>query len=212
MDILRHLQRILEELHAVRVDLDVRSYVVDEETRRALPGARQLPEQLFVCEAADRVELALFIDPRVLENLERDHPQRCLHAGNLESYCIAIEGVSHFILVAWRAQRQWPITALELEIQAEVDKFVSAWQLLADQGQSRHVAAQLLRRWLFRSYSLQEDVPPEEGCRYHVASQVAERFCSRLARRFGRDSDHRRIQRQVREFYRRGLSDKLRAA
>jgi hypothetical protein len=212
MDILSHLQQVLEDLHAVRVDLDVCSYVVDEETRRELPGARQLPEQLFVREAADGVELALFIDPAVLESLERDHPQCCLHAGNLESYCIAVEGVSHFILVAWRAQRRWPVTALELEIQAEVDKFVSAWLLLADQGRPRHVAAQILRRRLFHSYSLQDDVPPEEGSRYHVASQVAERFCSRLARRFGRDPDHQRIRRDVREFYRRGLSEKLRAA
>ncbi len=212
MGILVHLQRTIEALHAVETDLDVRAYIVDEETRRAIPGARELPEQLFVREDEDGLELALFIDPRVVERLERDHPQRRLHAGNLESYCIALEGVSHFVLVAWRAQRGWPVSALEMEIQAEVDKFVLAWQLLAEQGRSRQLAARLLRRRLFHSYALRDDVAPEETGRYHTATRAAERFCSHLARRFGGDRDNRRIERQVREFYRRGLSDKLRAA
>jgi hypothetical protein len=212
MGILAHLQRTIEELHAVETDLDVRAYVVDEETRRAIPGARDLPEQLFVREDDEGLELALFIDPRVVEALERDHPEQRLHAGNLNSYCIALEGVSHFVLVAWRALRGWPVSALEMEIQAEVDKFVSAWQLLEAQGRSRHAAAQLLRRQLFESYQLQDDVPPDESSRYHTATRVAKRFCAGLARRFGRDRDHRRIHRQVRDFYRRGLAEKLRAA
>jgi hypothetical protein len=212
MGILAHLQRTIETLHGVETHLDVRAYVVDEETRRAIPGARELPEQLFVREDEEGIELALFIDPRVVESLERDHPERRLHAGNLESYCIALEGVSHFVLVAWRAQRGWPVSALEMEIQAEVDKFVSAWQLLAEQGRSRHSAAQQLRRQLFESYRLQDDVPLEESNRYHTATRVAKRFCSSLARRFSRDRDHRRIRRHVRDFYRRSLADKLRAA
>lgn len=212
MGILAHLQRSIERLHAVETELDVRAYVVDEETRRAIPGARELPEQLFVREDEEGLELALFIDPKIVDVLERDHPEQRLHAGNLESYCIALEGVSHFVLVAWRAQRGWPVSALEMEIQAEVDKFVLAWRLLEKQGRSRRGAAQLLRRQLFESYTLQEDVPDDESSRYHTANRVAKQFCVSLARRFGGDRDRRRIRHQVREFFRRGLAEKLRAA
>ena len=119
MGILSFLQQSIERLHAVDTKLDVRSYLVDSQTRSVIPGARvDLLEQLFVREDGDELEIALYVDPSVLGDLERDHPRQRLHAGNLESYCVALEGISHFVLVAWRARLGWPVTALELEIQA----------------------------------------------------------------------------------------------
>ena len=38
--------------------------------------------------------------------------------------CQLIEGVSHFVYVADRARRKLPATQLELELQAEIDKYV----------------------------------------------------------------------------------------
>ena len=211
--ILPLLQRSIERLHAVESGLDVRAYVVSEEVRRALPGAREdVPEQLFVRADAEGVELALYIDPVVVGRLEQDCPHRRLHAGNFESYCIALEGVSHFVFLAWRARLGRPVTPLELEIQAEVDKFVSAWLLLAEQGHTLVASASLLGRQLFESYELREQLQPDEVSRYRVATQVARRYCAGLAERYGRDQSASRITRDVREFYRSGLADKLRAA
>lgn len=213
MRILGRLQNAIEELHAVETDLDVRSYVVDDETRRAIPGAREgLPEQLFVREAEDGLELALYIDPTIVASLERDRPHRRLHDGNLESFCIALEGVSHFVLLAWRAQIGRPISPLELEIQAEVDKFVLAWLLLARQGQRLDKTAPRLARRLFERFELHDAVQRDEASRYKTANRVAQSYCHSLAQRFGRDQDDRRIRNAVRRYYRRGLAEKMRAA
>ena len=46
--------------------------------------------------------------------------------------CKVIEGLSHFNYVVWRAGCERALSLLELELQAEVDKFVSTMQLAMD--------------------------------------------------------------------------------
>jgi len=213
MSVLGLLQSSIEALHAIETELDVRAYVVDEQTRRAIPGAREgLPEQLFVREQDGDVEIALYIDPELVAGLEADHPHRRLHAGNIESYCVALEGVSHFVFLTWRAQRGRPVTALELELQAEVDKFVTAWLLLAAQGQGLADTADTLLHNLFDSYALRAEVATEEAGRYQIANEAARRYCRGLVQRFAQRGGAPRIKADVRRFYRRGLADKVRAA
>ncbi|MBI3179365.1 MAG: hypothetical protein HYZ27_06860 [Deltaproteobacteria bacterium] len=213
MAILPELQAAIEALHDVRTDVDVCTFLVDDQTRAAIPGGRAgLPEQLFVQEDQDGVALGLYIDPGVLSRLERDHPERRLHDGNLESYCIALEGISHFVFLIWRASIGRPVTRLELEIQAEADKSVSAWLLLDRQGQPRHQTAEPLLDRLFEAYELREEVAHDEVDRYHTATRVALRYCRGLTRRFARDSDTSRVEQSAREFFRQGLAEKLRAA
>ncbi len=215
-DVLHELQRRLEELHGSAGAPDVRRFVVDEDARRAIPGAREgVPEQLFVRQDPadpDALELALYIAPRVVDTLSRDDPHRRLHAGNLEDYWIALEGVSHFVLVAARAELRRPVSALELEIQAEVDKFVAAWDLLREQGMRPDLASRQLFRRLFGPYALNEPMPREEADRYHVATRVARRFCRDLAGDHAGGLEQGRVQRAVRRFVRLGLAEKVRAA
>lgn len=213
MCVLSALQRQLEDLHGVDIELAVSDYVVDEVTRALLPGAREgLPEQLFVREDADFLELALYIDPSVVAALENDHPHERLHPGNLNSYCVALEGVSHFVYLVSKAQAELSVSILELEIQAEVDKFVTAWLLMTDQSAAtlESVANPLMRQF-FERYELHDDVPAAEIERYHTANQVALRYCRHLARRYSHDRDHVRLKSDLRRFYRKGLADKMRA-
>lgn len=211
--VLLTLQRFIEDLAGIATQLDVSRYVVDPDLRGQLPGAREgLPEQLFVREHEGELELALYVDPQVVDQLAFDDPHRRLHEGNLASYCIALEGVSHFVFVAYRALLGRPVTPLEMEIQAEVDKFVGAWLLLAEQGHDRDAAARQLMRRMFVDYELHDDVPDDHSDRYHTASRAAGRFCEALAGRYGRDRDAARITREVRTYYRKGLAEKLRAA
>jgi hypothetical protein len=213
MTILGKLQGTVQALHDVEVDLDVDAYIVDDATRREIPGAiEHLPEQLFVREDESGVEIALYIAPSIMAGLERDNPHTRLHAGNLEHYCIALEGVSHFVFLTWRASMGWPVSALEMEIQAEVDKFIAAWLLLAEQGAPRRHTADGLVRQLFDSYELREALTAEEQERYHTATRVAKQFCRGLARRYAADDTPQRILKDAHSFYRKGLAQKLRAA
>ncbi len=214
--VLDRLQSAVESLHGSVADLDVNEYVVGPEIWRCLPGAKDgMVEQLFVRHDPDdgEVQLALYIAPEVVDTLRRDDPLDHLHGGNLESFWVALEGVSHFVMVAWRARAGRPVSALELELQAEVDKFVAAWLLLARQGAALESTGRQLLRQLFDKYVLHEAVGAEEADRYHVASRVAYSFCTTLVARFARERSPRTpVEKAVRRFVRMDMAEKLRAA
>ena len=211
--ILSYLQASFEDLYALETCVDVRDFIVDQEVRDEIPGhVKGLPEQFFISQNDEGMELALFIEPSIIESLTLDDPRNSLHIGNLENFWIAAEGVSHFIFLVWRAQRGRPVTHLELELQAEVDKFVRGWTLLVEQGVSMDEAAAALNRALFRSYELREDLPAHQVDMYHSASKAAERFCVQLGRDFSSRHSLDAMRRRVRDFYRMGLSEKMRAA
>jgi hypothetical protein len=206
--ILAQIQKSVELLHDVTTDLDIEAYWVGENSE--FPGARVgVPEQLFICEHQDDVEVALYIAPEIIEHLERDDPHKDLHAGNLESFCIALEGVSHFVHYAWCVNVGRNLTALELEVQAEVDKFVLSWLHLHSQGTPLSLSHAGLTRQLFHSYTLHDGMEPDEISRYHTANRVARKFCEQLVGRFSKTADPDGIRGCVRAFIRQGLQEKL---
>src|SRR5262249_52417790 len=97
------VQRGLETLYRIRTDLDVRDFVIDAETRDAIGVPRAAREQLLVSEADGDLHLALFVDDRALANLAVHDPRRRLDGRNLGDFLLTVEGVSHFVYVAWRA-------------------------------------------------------------------------------------------------------------
>ena len=44
----------------------------------------------------------------------------------LQDFLLAVEGVSHFVYLVHRARQERPVSAVELELQAEVDKYLVA--------------------------------------------------------------------------------------
>ena len=125
--VLARVQRGLESLYRVQTCLDVDAFMVDEEARNEALGSekRRPREQLLVAQAGEELSLALFLDEEALANLRRHDPAGGLSEHNFWDFCLAVEGVSHFIYVAVCAASDRSVTALELELQAEVDKFVS---------------------------------------------------------------------------------------
>ena len=129
---------------------DVAQFLLTD--RSALPAefrASASDEQLLVAQDGDEMTLGLFLEPAVLARLAAANPLDALHGGNLADYWTALEGVSHFVYLAWNAGHDRPVGLLELELQAEVDKYVCSVQLLRAQDPTRFPAE--LHRVLFES-------------------------------------------------------------
>lgn len=217
--VLQRMQRGLERLYRVRTDLDVEAFVVDDSGReRSLAGTRNQPasargthrrprEQLLVAQgrADDELELALFVAPEALANLAAHDPGRELSAQNFEDFCLALEGVSHFIYVAWCAQAQRSVSALELELQAEVDKFAACWLLL---GASAERAAPLRER-LYHRIAFAADLSADEHERYRVANARARTYAAWLDACFVQRGRASEMMIELRRFYRLPLEAKL---
>ncbi len=204
---LARVQRGLEALYRVESGVDVADFVVGPEARdRVLaPVSRRPPEQLLVSEAGGELSLALFIDPRVLANLAANDPGRALGDHNLGDFLLAIEGVSHFIYSVWCAKADRPVTQLELELQAEVDKYVTCLLVMAPEAS----VSELLRRRLFGDASYEPDLDREEADRYRAANDNALRYSGYLESAFVTPRRIPEMLAELRRFYRHGLAAKL---
>jgi hypothetical protein len=174
--------------------------------------ARALDEALLLAESPDGAGIALYLDAGLLRRLEGDDPVGELTESNLADYCTALEGVSHFVYSTWRLHRDLPVSLLELETQAEVDKYAVTVFLLADQ-QGGDYPAQVHGR-LFDRVSFDARLEPDQYLRYRTAHRCAAHYCRRLERRFVSRGQARieALVRELRKFYRLGSAAKLQHA
>jgi len=203
------LQQHLERLYEVDPGYLAEQFLVSE--RNDLPGipAPHAPEEeLLLSQGGGDLELALYLSAALLERLHRDDPLDRLHDGNFADLCLAIEGVSHFLYVAWNARRDHPVTRLELELQAEVDKYIISTLLFGRQGRGR--VPRNLHGRLFRHCRIASPLPHAERQRYHWANRYAAHYCHYLQRRYLRPGELPSLVRELRRFYRLHGGDKLR--
>lgn len=212
--ILGRMQALLARLYDAPVEHDVEDFLLSDRARVAqLSGEDTMnstDEQVFVVEDDSGVQVGLFVAPEVLERLERSDPLSRLDDANLPDYCTALEGVSHFHYLIWSAARGRNVSLLELELQADVDKYASALTLLTRQRNGAFPAS--LHQRLFHRVRYLPDLNAESRRRYEEANRHAARFCRSLEERFLR----RRSQRpeaflsELRRFFRCGHQEKLR--
>jgi hypothetical protein len=160
---------------------DVRGFVREG----ASPGER---EALLLRESEGEVEMALVVPAAA--------------ANQNDEWLQLAEGVSHFVYVANRARQELPSTQLELELQAEVDKFVLLVleHVPYDRGDAFEVHSRLYERVRFLHAA-----GTEQGDRYRTANDLAARFVRRLMA-YGHATTHAALRR----FYRAGQAEKIR--
>jgi hypothetical protein len=126
---------------------------------------------------------------------------------DLDAVCQIIEGVSHFVYVVECARTERGATQLELELQAEVDK----WVVLAASMRAFDVErSEALRSRLYECVSFEHDGETERGERYRVANSAAHRFVRRLEREYVGGARYREMRSELRRFFRVGQEEKLR--
>lgn len=181
------VQGALERLYRLERAADIDGFVT-----AAAKGER---ETLFVRESDDgALEIRLRLPPL---------------AGGLDPVCQIIEGVSHFVYLADRAARGREATQLELELQAEVDKYVV---LAASVDGFDEVASQRLRSQLYEGVLFEHGPGTELGERYRVANDYARRFTARLERDYVSRARFGELHAELRRFFHLGQGEKLRAA
>jgi hypothetical protein len=213
--LLRELQSLLATINDAEVRADVCDFLITDRrtlTRWHAPsGASGTPEALLVAEHDGALALGLYLDPLLLARLAASEPLARLDDDNLEDFCTALEGVSHFNCVAFCAARGWSVSILGLEMQAEIDKYAAAVLLAGSQrggALMRGLHGQLFERVRFR-----DDLDAALKGVYLEANRYAARFCRRLEDRFLRRRQARVLEMlgELRRFYRLGDAGKLRA-
>ncbi len=198
LEILKPIQSQLEAIYEIRIEYDVCNFTFTDRTYADAVGCNNsnTPEQLLISQQEDYLNISLYLDNSILNQLQNSDPYSYLHENNLQAFWIAVEGVSHFLYVAWRARYDRPVSQLELELQAEIDKFVCATKLLSQQNQSLN----LKKLWerLFRNYYLRNQMDAEQIQRYWLANQYAGKYCQTIQNLSGSTT----LNNHLRRFYR----------
>jgi len=203
-ELLVDVQRRLEALYALPAESPVTDFLIEQEDAEHLPGGGS---RTLVRQEGDEVALGVVLDRRVGEGLAGADPRKRLDSANLDAFSTLTEEVSHFLYLLYCARAARPATELELELQAEIDKYLTVAFLLSLQNEGA-VSARL-RHLLFRSYRLRDGLTPERAERYRVASRLADRYCGWLEQRFLRPSRLFDLARETRRFYRLAQRQKL---
>ena len=135
---LAELQQQLSDIYQVGRPYDVRDYVITDPILAKYLGQDAMlantDETLLMSQDNDGLALSLFLDGAMLERVESTNPLARLRAESLDDLWKVLEGISHFNCVVWKAAQDRTVTLLELELQGEIDKFVSTMLLAIDQA------------------------------------------------------------------------------
>lgn len=213
--VLTELQSTFVELYDVDESPPVGPFLCDAEDVEAAGADPERGEVLLVHEHGNDVSVGLYVTPGAT--------QRLVAAGDplaperFEAWCLAAEGVSHFVYLLFRAQSGASVSQLELEVQAEVDKYAAALlrgsegpSLLAGNGVGLFLArSQAIRRGLYRDQTLIDAPGTAEHGRYQLAMDTAGRYAAWLERSFVTRGDRAGLVTELRRFYRSSPQEKL---
>ena len=199
--LLARMQNCLTELYGLDLDYHVYDFLVTDRKLAGSLGASggEVEEELLILEDGGAASVSLYLAQALVERLERDNPLDSLHAHNLGDFLVAFEGVSHFTYFAYKASRDQCVTLLELELQAEVDKFMAAATLLRNQGERVPAG---LHHWLFNLPKLRDGLDAESLERYASANHYAARYCRSLWPQVSSDARAGELRDELRRFYR----------
>lgn len=166
-------------------------------------GGVDRQEELIIAEFPDgSFELGLHLDPQ-LERMTKKNPLQHVH-----ELCLLTEGLSHFIFITQRIHAARPTSLLEMELQAEVDKFLVLHLLSWEQEQ--HCPPTLFIQQ-FEGHRFAEHLSADELTRYQTAHQLAAKFCHRLRERYIYPLKMRELVSAARTFFSQDFYHKVKA-
>lgn len=198
------VQRRLESLYALDPTPPVSEFLIPEPDAARYPGGGS---RTLVAQDGDSLSLGVILEGSVHEALARRDPRARLDRENLGPFCTLAEEVSHLLYLLFCVRAARSVTELELELQGEVDKYLSSVFLLTLQNEG--AVSKHLRELLFRNHRLIDGLTPERAERYRAANELAWRYCGYLEARYLRGSGLGDLAREARRFYRLGQREKL---
>lgn len=203
------LQKHLTDIYQVDPGVEVTDFLITDPVLAKHLGCGSLvpntDESVLLSQDKEGLALSLYLDEEVLSRLTEDDPMKQLRPAQLDDLCKVIEGISHFNYIVWRASQDESVTLLELEMQAEVDKFVGTWLMAL--GQEEYDLARRLHGLLFDRVSFNPELDQDQLERYRAANDFAARFCHGLSARLNRDGS--KALHELRHFYRLSQAAKI---
>jgi len=214
--LLESVRGLLERTYRMDLRLaDLGPFVIGDEGYRRLYGGERVYRtagcpaangaQTLVREADASVRARIYFPDAMIRRLEANPPQNGLCEANVDPFAVFVEEIDHLLLLAERTWQARPVTLFEMELHANVSKYLVLSRFLAG-GRPRLDSRQRLwlRHQLFDKGQFRDD---DEALRerYRDAAHWAVKFLDRLREQRGTA----RL-RRLRRFHEVGACEKLR--
>lgn len=207
---LGYLQDELEAIYGVEAPR-IAAFLVGRTEASEAGRAPRSSEELLVIEEEEGLAVGLFLDDGVLAaaTLAEPHHKRpkLVKRAAFGRLACAAEGVSHFVYLASRVAEGRTVSLIELEVQAEVDKFVFFLLHLWRRGMRR--ASRTLRARLFEGVRYRAHLAIDEADRYREANRLGKGYARFLEGRYVEEADIDGLLRELRQSYRMSGGEKL---
>ncbi len=137
----------------------------------------------FVRETSEGVRAGIYFPDPLIECLEAFPPQRGIQAENVAAFATFVEEIDHLLVLAERVRLGRPVSIFELELHANVSKYLVLGRFLAGRSGRLDPGARLwLRREVFGEARFQDDDPVIRE-RYREAARWSIKLLEAVERR-----------------------------
>ena len=201
-ELLSKIQNNLEVIYEVYVPHKIHDFLITDKNLAKILSNDSLDEdaleQLLVRSGEDCLDVSLYLDSSLIKRLGNSYPSQPANLNALHDFWVALEGVSHFLYLVWNASFDRPVSQLELELQAEVDKFVSA--TTAPGLEKKDAFMQEVWSLLFAKPKFKDKLEKNELIRYQKANAYASQYCLNLMEMQNQTTSS--LHNELRRFYR----------
>jgi len=179
------VQGLLERTYDIDRRIEIGRFIIGDagyrrfytsERPRTIPEGSACLAQTLVRETDEGLRACIYYPDRLVRSLERRPPQYGLCEENVDAFATLVEELDHLLLLADRLQRLRPLSLFELELQANVSKYLVVARFLA--GQQGHLGDEQrlwVRHHLFDKV-VYTDTNPRVRRRYQDAARFAVKF------------------------------------
>jgi hypothetical protein len=194
LNFLNQIQAELKKLNGSHHDFRVIDFLVPTENQNAL----------IVNQEGENVDLAICLSASLLKKFQEKTYPTDFKIENFADLSVIVEELSHFNLFCENALRNQEVSALELELQAEVDKFGFALECI--HAQQEKILEDVVFEVLFDELKLGAWVKEEDRGRYIQAHETARAFCRKIMKKDNDMSSRRDL---FRKFFHLPLNKKI---
>jgi len=207
--LLSEIQNNLEDIYEVSISHNILDFLITDKKLAGVlsntPITNDVLEQLLLATDEEYLNISLYLDSDLVSRLGKDYLSEHTDKKYLHDFWVALEGVSHFLYLAWNASHDRPVSQLELELQAEVDKFVSATTAISSARDTTDM--QKIWSMLFSTPKFRANIEHEHLLRYQKANAYASQYCKNLV--CMRKKSNIAMQNELRKFYRLNQQQKI---
>lgn len=157
------IQEKLQTIYRLPVFPKVRQFLLSPAQAQLFDGSiRDQPRVLFF-EENDDANIGIYLGKKIFKNITKNN-----HVFSLQDFCVVAEEVSHFVYLLWSKCNAKKINLLDLEIQAEVDKFLITKELFPNK--------ETMIQKMFEKITLRKGLTSAQEDRYLIANRLGRKL------------------------------------